>query len=149
MEVYIALIGLAVWLLAVSVIAFLQYRLLSKLTKGVDEKDFIKVLKKILETQETNSRDIDKIRRKIAYIESEDTKHIQKVGLLRFNPFSDTGGDHSFSLAILDGNDTGFIITGLHTRERTRLYLKEVSGGKSSTELSTEEKKAFSKAQKT
>jgi hypothetical protein len=70
------------------------------------------------------------------------------VGLIRFNPFNEIGGDHSFSLAILDGGDNGIIITGLHTRDRTRIYAKQVNKGKSDLELSTEEQKALLKAQR-
>ena len=63
--------------------------------------------------------------------------------MVRFNPFSEMGGDHSFSVALLDGHDTGIIITGLHTRERTRVYIKPVNKGKSEYDLSKEELKAL------
>ena len=58
------------------------------------------------------------------------------------------GGDHSFSVALLNGKGTGIIITGLHTRERTRVYVKDIKQGKSEVELSQEEKKALRLAQK-
>ena len=51
-------------------------------------------------------------------------------------------------MAMLNGKDTGVVITGLHTRERTRLYVKPISRGKSEYELSLEEKKAIAKAQR-
>jgi len=57
-------------------------------------------------------------------------------------------GDHSFSLALLDGKDTGVVITGLHTRERTRVYMKAIKAGKGEHELSEDEKKALAKALK-
>ncbi len=59
--------------------------------------------------------------------------------MTKFNPFNESGGDHSFSLALLDGEKNGIIITSLHTRERTRMYVKEIFGGKSKSELSSEE----------
>jgi len=75
--------------------------------------------------------------------------HFQKLGLIRFNPFNETGGNNSFSLVLLDGKNNGWVMTGLHTRERTRLYVKPIKNLKSEYELSDEEKKALEKAVKT
>jgi hypothetical protein len=72
--------------------------------------------------------------------------HVQKIGIVRFNPFSDVGGDQSFAVALLDGNNNGFIITGLYTREGNRIYAKPVTDGKSQYFLSEEEKQAIKKA---
>lgn len=64
---------------------------------------------------------------------------VQKVGFLRFNPFQDTGGDNSFSVALLDREDNGVLLSSLYMREGTRLYAKEVKGGITRTPLSDEE----------
>ena len=79
---------------------------------------------------------------------AEETKsHLQKMGFVRFNPFSDTGGDQSFCLAILDGQDNGIVISSLHSREQTRVYAKEIVAGKpKGVELSKEEREALKKA---
>lgn len=148
MELFIILVALVVWLGVLSLVTFLQFRFARKLTKGTKDVDLVKVLKKILEKQELSSKDIGQIRKEIVGLEEEGFGHVQKLGVVRFNPFRETGGDHSFSLAVLDGRNSGFIITGLHTRERTRLYLKELKRGKSDAELSREETKALEKAQK-
>lgn len=71
----------------------------------------------------------------------------QKMALVRYNPFSDTGGDLSFSLALLDLNDSGFVVTGIHGRGVDRIYAKEVIKGKSKHNLSEEEVAAIGKAQ--
>jgi Protein of unknown function (DUF4446) len=77
-------------------------------------------------------------------IEKDERYHIQKIGLLRFNPFKDTGGDQSFILALVDAYNTGIIITALYSRSGTRWYTKKVVKGKSTEhELSDEEKKAL------
>lgn len=110
--------------------------------------DIKKVLEKILARGDENTKDIKDLVRRLDTVEEKDRKHIQKVGFVRFNPFTELGGDHSFCLAILDDKDTGIIITGLHTRDRTRVYMKDIKSGKSSFELSTEEKKALANAQK-
>ncbi|KKR62278.1 MAG: hypothetical protein UU02_C0047G0008 [Candidatus Woesebacteria bacterium GW2011_GWA1_40_43] len=107
-----------------------------------------KILEKILVRGDENTKNIKELVKKIDIIDDNDRRHIQKVGLVRFNPFSELGGDHSFCLAILDDRDTGVVITGLHTRDRTRVYMKDIKNGKSSLELSAEEKKAVVDAQK-
>lgn len=71
-------------------------------------------------------------------------KHLQKVGIVRFNPFSDSGGDQSFSLALIDGQNSGFVISSLHSRQETRMYLKPVVNGKGKEfPLSREEEQAI------
>jgi hypothetical protein len=73
-------------------------------------------------------------------------KSIQKVGVVRFNPFKTTGGDQSFAIALLDSSDTGVVISSLYTREGTRVYSKPLDKGKSKYPLSEEEKQAIEKA---
>ena len=69
--------------------------------------------------------------------------HIQKIGLLRFNPFKDTGGEQSFALALVDAHDTGVVVSALYSRSGTRWYAKKVVLGKGEEyELSEEEQKA-------
>jgi Protein of unknown function (DUF4446) len=68
---------------------------------------------------------------------------IQHVGLVRFNPFEDTGSDQSFALALLDDRRDGVVISSLHGRTNTRLFAKPVEGGASSHALSDEEAQAI------
>jgi hypothetical protein len=144
----IILIIFGIWLLVLSLSLYLVLFFFRRLTKGVKEGDLKKILEKILNTQGLTGKELKEINKKIAILEEEGKFHIQKMGMVRFNPFREIGGDHSFSLAILDGNSTGVVITGLHTRERTRVYMKSIKKGKSEYELSSEEKKAVVKAQK-
>jgi hypothetical protein len=71
---------------------------------------------------------------------------VQHVGLVRFNPFQETGGDQSFALALLDGRGDGIVISSLHSRAMTRFYAKPIKGGASALSLSEEEAKAVEKA---
>ena len=68
---------------------------------------------------------------------------IQHIGLVRFNPFEDTGSDQSFALAMLDDRRDGVVISSLHGRTNTRLFAKPVEGGTSSHTLSDEEAQAI------
>lgn len=77
---------------------------------------------------------------KVKFLEEISRVSIQKVGFLRFNPFTDTGGDQSFSLVLLDGINSGVIITSLYMRDGVRIYAKRVEQGKTKQQLSREEK---------
>ncbi len=69
-----------------------------------------------------------------------------KVGIHRFNAFSDSGSDLSFSVAFVNEEQDGVVITGLYGREQTFLYAKPIDKGQSAYLLSPEEKKAISLA---
>jgi hypothetical protein len=68
---------------------------------------------------------------------------IQHIGLVRFNPFEDTGSDQSFAIALLDERRDGIVISSLHGRNNTRVFAKPVAGGNSSHALSDEEAQAI------
>lgn len=138
----------AAWLLALSIITAWIFSFFRKLSEDVGKGNLIKVIDKVLSSTKENARKLMDLERELANFKKAGTCHVQKVSLVRFNPFDEMGGDYSFSLALLDGNDTGFIITGLHTRERTRVYIKDVKKGKVKMELSKEERKVLDKAQK-
>ncbi len=147
-EVLLFFLALTAWLIAVSFLVYRVYALFNKLTKGVETTDLKKVLEKVISKEEENTIKISEMVRRVKGLEDEGLSHVQKVGLVRFNPFKELGGDHSFCLAILNGKESGVIITSLHTRDRTRVYMKDVVMGKSSHDLSQEEKRALTLAQK-
>jgi hypothetical protein len=66
-----------------------------------------------------------------------------KVGIHRYNAFSDSGSDLSFSVAILDQYQDGILMTGIHSREQTYIYAKPIENGQSKYTLSPEEKEAI------
>jgi Protein of unknown function (DUF4446) len=78
-----------------------------------------------------------------ATLEHRTRTSIQHIGLIRFNPFEDTGSDQSFALALLDDRRDGVVISSLHGRANTRLFAKPVEGGSSSHTLSDEEAQAI------
>ncbi|MEK7112902.1 MAG: DUF4446 family protein [Patescibacteria group bacterium] len=139
---------LGIWLGILTIVFFLFALFFRRLTKGVAAGDLKKILEGILLKELKNAEGVEKLNRQVDALTQEGFGHVQKVGMVRFNPFKEIGGDHSFSLAILDGRDTGIVITGLHTRERTRIYAKVIKEGKSEFELSDEEKKALASAHK-
>lgn len=148
MPVNYYLVIFAVWLVILTITLGVIVKYFWRLTKDVGKGNIIKVLDKVLIREKRNRKEISRIDKKIEAIEEYAQLHIQKVALVRFNPFTELGGDHSFSLALLDGKNAGIIITGLHTRERTRVYIKKIRKGKSDVNLSSEENKALKSALK-
>ena len=74
---------------------------------------------------------------------------VQKVGIIRYNAFDDVGSDLSFSIALLDYNDDGVVISSLYSRDSSSSYAKPVERGKSKHALSAEEIKAIDNAKRT
>ncbi len=79
-------------------------------------------------------------------IEVNARRAVQSVGLVRFNPFEDTGSNQSFALAFLDGEDNGIILSSLHSRQATRVYVKAIVAGHCNSPMSAEEAEALRQA---
>lgn len=101
--------------------------------------DITEYLKKLKESHEEISRGLKELK-------EENKKNLQKIGMVRYNPFQESGGEQSFSIAVLDGNNNGFVMTSLHYRESNRVYAKPIEQGKSKYQLSKEELEAINKA---
>jgi hypothetical protein len=78
-----------------------------------------------------------------AVIDQRTRRSLQHIGLVRFNPFEDTGSDQSFAIALLDDQRDGIVISSLHGRANTRIFAKPVSDGGSPHNLSDEESQAI------
>lgn len=71
---------------------------------------------------------------------------VQKVGIVRYSAFKDTGSDLSFALAMLDENNNGVVLNGIYSREMSNIYAKPVENGKSKYTITEEEEQAINKA---
>ena len=71
---------------------------------------------------------------------------LNRWSLIRYNPFPDTGGSHSFVICLLDNLKNGILLTSLHSRGTTRFYAKKVDGGRADQDLSGEEQQALNQA---
>jgi len=113
---------LFVWLLRVA-------RHYNNLTRGIEEKTLMNALVGIQKTLAEHEHIQAFTKGELQKLKDDGHLHLQTLTLKRYNPFSDTGGDQSFILAIMDGNKDGVVITSLHSRENTRFYVKSVKGG--------------------
>lgn len=117
------------------------------LTRGVSQKSLSSVLEKLINQLKVSEKDIEELQKRMAKQEKETRLHFQKVGLIRFNPFAETGGEQSFILSLLDRNNNGIVLTSLQGRTGTRWYSKLVKKGKGvEFKLSKEEEEAVKKA---
>ncbi len=141
-------IFLFLWLFVVTFFAVRLSSHYNALVKDTNKRTLQTILETLLKDIDTAKKDIAALTKRCDTIITEGNFHIQKIGLLRFNPFKDTGGDQSFILALLNGEDTGVVISGLYSRAGTRWYAKKIKMGKGvEHELSEEEKQAIQKAQ--
>lgn len=141
------LAALLVWLLILSFLYWFALRHYRRLTKEVKGVDLQKILEEYLKWAGENTENINQLSERLDRVRKDGFLHIQRVGLVRFNPFENTGGDQSFALALLNNRGSGIVISSLHGRDMTRMYGKPVKEGKEDGyELSGEEKEAVEKA---
>lgn len=137
------------WLTAITFLLIRVLKTFVRLTKGLSEKDLISLLNDVLNEVEKEKKFTEELEDRINELKTDGLSNIKKIGLVRYNPFSETGGNQSFVLALLDSNDNGFVVTSLHSRESTRVFAKPVFGGKESGfEFSKEEILAILEAKK-
>ena len=109
--------------------------------KSLEEKivDRLDQIDGLVESNENNKGKIEKI-------EKQMNVTFQKFGLVKYDAFNEMGGKLSFSLALLNEKDDGFIINAMHSREGCYTYIKEIIAGKSVIVLASEEKEALDMA---
>lgn len=119
----------------------LNYR---SLTKGVRGRNLEELLKQHLSRIDSCDKRVEQVNANLQDFVKISRKHFQKIGFKRFNPFSQTGGDQSFVLILLDAEDNGIILSSLHQRDVTRVYAKYIDHGESKNKLFDEEKEVLS-----
>jgi hypothetical protein len=145
--VIIFLIIVLIWLAVLSYYTYRAHRGYSILVRENEKGDLADFIGKIIGKLEMNRVSIEELKKGLEELHFKTLLNVQKVGILRYNPFENTGGDQSFVMAILDGKDNGVVLSSLHTRGLTRWFAKNVVGGKGEDfELSKEELEAIKKA---
>jgi len=116
---------------------------MKKLGNGKDvQEDLMQYITRVEQTEEN----INKIINYCKQIEDKSLNCIQKIGIVRYSAFKDTGSDLSFAVALLDDKNNGVIFNGIYSREMSNIYAKPVQNGKSSYTLIKEEQEAIEKA---
>ncbi len=136
------LVGLVgfIWFGILTFLVWQQNSFLRSLFPKGGERDIRKKFEEVVNTIEDFRNELIGSEKRVANLESEGLKYLQKVKLLRYNPYDDTGGDQSFSVSFLDKEGNGIVLTSLHARSGTRVFAKPVLKGKKERyELSKEE----------
>ncbi len=117
-----------------------------RLTRGSSGKNIEGILMDHIEKLEGTEDKFKDLHQKIGILENRMSFSIQNVGIIRYNAFNDVGSDLSYSIALLDDNYNGLILTGIHGRVETVSYAKPIVDGKSNYNLSVEELQALERA---
>jgi len=135
------------WLLVLTLIIFkLRNHYYNLITRTKKEK-IDEILDKILLNEDELKKEINTIKERLDQEINQSRFHLQKIGLVRFNPFERIAGEQSFVLALLDGEDNGLTINFIYTKEGLRVYTKRIKNGQGvEIELSSEEKEAIKKS---
>ncbi len=114
--------------------------------KGKDAQSLEKLFKRKFELIEKLTVNSEINAENIAKLEKMHNMILDKYGIVKYDAFEDMGGKLSFVLAMLDNNNTGFLLNAIHSRENCFLYIKEIVNGESYVALSDEEIQALKKA---
>jgi len=137
-------------LLLLNVFLLLYFYTTNRKIDSLLEKGKLKSFKDVfLSQKEKNDKLEEKLKEaflKIKNLEDISEKTIQKVGIIRFNPFNDMGGNQSFVIALLDDKNNGFVISSIFVKDGNRVYAKAIRGAKSDHLLSDEELEAIERA---
>ena len=114
--------------------------------KGKDAQSLEKLFKRKFELIERLTVNSEINAENIAKLEKMQNMILDKYGIVKYDAFEDMGGKLSFVLAMLDNNNTGFLLNAIHSRENCFLYIKEIVNGESYVALSDEEIQALKKA---
>lgn len=117
-------------------------RRLDGLARGSEGRSLEAVLDAYLDKVDAVARELDELSARSAVLESNGRHAFQRIGLVRYNPFEDTGGNQSFAVAIVDANGDGFVLSSLHARGGTRVFAKSLAAGRAEAGLSEEEAEA-------
>lgn len=141
-------LAIAAALLAIggATVAFRLSRRLDAFFRGGKAEDLESVIAEIGKRLRENEEHFKQLRNDVARIDVMAGNAVQKVGVMRFNPFEEVGGDQSFAAALLDSEDNGVVLSSLYTREGTRMYAKPIVKGESKYHLSAEEREVIRRA---
>jgi hypothetical protein len=143
-----AVVALAVWVATLQVSSARLRRRLRAVFGTTGEQGLDEVLDGIVQRLDRTAERLDALNKLQQDLEDMLRRGtIRNVGVVRFNPFPDAGGDQSFAIALLDSEGSGVVISSLHARTDTRVFAKPVEGGRSRYPLSDEEQDAIRKAQ--
>jgi len=119
---------------------------LKKIFSGKKAGNFEEIISNLVRDLNNLNVKENKTEEFIKNIDARLKRSIQGIETIRYNPFPDSGGNQSFTIAMLDENGNGVVLSSLYARERMSFFAKPIKNYKSEIELTEEEKEAIEKA---
>jgi len=118
----------------------------NRLLDGADSGSLLDALDRYVERLDEAIEHVNELNGLCHQVQTAQLGSVQRVGVVRFNPFSDTGSDQSFAVALLDAQGSGVVLSSLFSRASTRIFAKAVTEGESAHLLTDEEREAIERA---
>lgn len=139
--------GLIVFLLIMLIVVLIKQSILNKKYKqfmaGSDGKSLEEEIRSKIGLMDKLNEKVNQVANQNNIIDTRLNEVFQKVGIIKYDAFSEMGGKMSFALALLTDNNSGFVFNAMHSREGCYTYIKEIEDGKSKVTLAKEEKEAL------
>ena len=140
------LVGITIILLLLFILVIVLFKSINKLEnryrklmRGTTNKNIEEIIISNLDRIEESNENSKKALKECMKLENHMKECVQKVAIMRYKAFEDVGSDLSFSIAILDDNNDGVMITGIYGRQESTTYAKPIDKGISRYDLSEEE----------
>ena len=136
-----------IWILALTVIVFKLRNHYYNLTSTTKKEKLDDILETLIANESKMGKELTELKQRVEAEVKNSELHLQKVSLVRFNPFEWSGGSESFVVCLLDNQQSGIVFNFIYTKDGLRVYTKRVREGRGvEYELSKEEEKAIEKA---
>ncbi len=147
MTIYVVLALFFIWLVFLTGIVLKTKAHYNDLISKTKKQKIDEILDELLMIDKKTKQELEIVKKELHEEIKASTLHIQKVGLVKFNPFERMGGEKSFVISFLNYENSGIVMNFIYAREGLRVYSKKVRGGKGEEfELSEEEKKAIAES---
>lgn len=116
-----------------------------RLMRGSTNVSIEQLIKEYMDSIDNTVNKVDVLSGELMHLKDQADRCIQKCNIIRYNAFSDTGSDLSYSIALLDNYNSGVIITSIYGRNESVTYAKPVDNGQCKYPLSLEEELVLSR----
>lgn len=147
MLIYILIGACFIWLLVLTFIFAKLRNHYYNLISTTKKERLDDILDSLISGESILKTEVDELKKRLEVEVKKSNLHLQKIGLVRFNPFGTVGGEQSFVAAFVDQENSGIVLNFIYTKEGLRVYTKRVKKGVGvEYELSKEEEKAIEKS---
>ena len=145
--ILVGIVAMLLILLIILIVLIVKYSKIKKrydkFMRGKNASSLEDDMHGVFEDMKLLKNNVDKNKKDIRILYKNMERTFQKLGIVKYDAFNTVGGQLSFSLALLDENNDGFIMNSVHSSEGCYSYTKEIKGGTCKISLGEEEQKAL------